>query len=95
MWCLLYMLVTLCVGDISVIGVQPEFVLGSDIGKNKLNFGYGVNFKYNGEIQDTLDRVWVVQRFNLPRGLTSYFTGMKFGLDCEFKNFRPLYADKS
>ena len=89
------MLVTLCVGDIGVIGVQPQFALGSDIGRNKLNFGHGVNFKYNGEIHNKLDRVWVVQRFNLPKGLTSYFRGMKFGLDCEYKNLRPLYTDKS
>ena len=89
------MLVTLCVGDKGVYGVQPEFALGSDIGRNKLNFGYGVNFKYNGEIHNNLDRVWVVQRFNLPKGLTSYFTGMKFGLNCEYRNLSPQYADKS
>ena len=95
MWCLLYMLVTLCVGDLGVIGVQPDFSLGNDIGRNKLNFGYGVNFKYNGEIHNNLDRVWVVQRFNLPKGLTSYFTGMKFGLNCEYSNLRPQYNDKA
>ena len=95
MWCLLYMLVILYVGDISVMSVQPEFALSSDVGRNKLNFGYGVNFKYNVELHNNLDRVWVVQRFNLPKGLTSYFTGMKLGLDCEYKNLRPLYTDKS
>ena len=89
------MLVTLCVGDLGVIGVQPDFALGNDIGRNKLNFGYGVNFKYNGEIHNNLDRVWVVQRFNLPKGLTSYFTGMKFGLNCEYSNLRPQYTDKA
>ena len=89
------MLVTLCVGDLGVIGVQPEFALGSDVGRNKLNFGYGVNFKYNGEIHNNLDRVWVVQRFNLPKGLTSYFKGMKFGLNCEYSNLKPLNDDKS
>ena len=89
------MLATLCVGDLGVIGVQPDFALGSDIGRNKLNFGYGVNFKYNGEIHTNLDRVWVVQRFNLPKGLTSYFTGMKFGPNCEYSNLRPLYTDKA
>ena len=89
------MLVTLCVGDLGVIGVQPDFALGNDIGRNKLNFGYGVNFKYNGEIHNNLDRVWVVQRFNLPKGLTSYFTGMKFGLNCEYSNLRPQYIDKA
>ena len=89
------MFVTLCVGDLGVIGVQPDFALGNDIGRNKLNFGYGVNFKYNGEIHNNLDRVWVVQGFNLPKGLTSYFTGMKFGLNCEYSNLRPQYTDKA
>ena len=36
------MLVTLCVGDLGVLGVQPDFALGNDRGRNKLNFGYGV-----------------------------------------------------
>ena len=89
------MLVILCVGDIGVMGVQPDLALGSEIGRNKLNFVYGVNFKYNGEIHNDLNRVWVVQRFNLPKELTSYFTGMKFGLDCEYSNLRSLYAEKS
>ena len=89
------MLVTLCVGDLGVIGVQPDFALGNDVGRNKLNFGYGVNFKYNGEIHNNLDRVWVVQRFNLPKGLTSYFTGMKFSINCEYSNLRPEYTDKA
>ena len=75
--------------------MQPNFALGNDIGRNKLNFGYGVNFKYNGEIHNNLDRVWVVQRFNLPKGLTSYFTGMKFGLNCKYSNLRPQYTDKA
>ena len=95
MLCLLYMIVTLCVGVRGVYGVQPVFALSNDVGRNKLNFGYGVNFKYNGEIHNNLDRVWVVQRFNLPKGLTSYFTGIKFGLDCEYNNLKPQYADKS
>ena len=95
MWCLFYMLVTLCVGDKGVYSVQPEFALSGNIGKNKLNFGYGVNFKYNGEIHNNLDRVWVVQRFNLPKGLTSYFTGMKFGLNCEYKNLSPQSTGKT
>ena len=87
------MLVTLCVGDLGVIGVQPDFALGNEIGRNMEK--YGVNFKYNGEIHNNLDRVWVVQRFNLPKGLTSYFTGMKFGLNCEYSNLRPQYTDKA
>ena len=73
MWCLLYMLVTLCVGDLSVIGVQPDFALGNDIGRNKLNFGYGVNFKYNGEIHNNLDRVLGSTEVQSPQGTDIIF----------------------
>ena len=73
MLCLLYIyMITLCVGELGVKivnGFQPEVDYLERVGKNKLNFGYGVNFKFNGEIHNNLDRVWVVQRFNLPQEL--------------------------
>ena len=34
--------------------------------QNKLKFGYGVNFKYNGKLYHNLDRVWAVHRLSLP-----------------------------
>ena len=55
-----------------------------------MNFGYGVNFKYNGEIHNNLDRVWVVQRFNLPKELHNYVEGMTFGLDCSLQDIKSL-----
>ena len=85
MLCLLYIIVTLCVGELGVKivnGFQPEVDYLERVGTNKLNFGYGVNFKYNGEIHNNLDRVWVVQRFNLPKELDNYIDRNKIGLDC-------------
>ena len=90
MLCLLY-IIALCVGELGVKivnGFQPEVDYLEKVGKNKLNFGYGVNFKFNGEIHNNLDRVWVVQRFNLPKELTNYVKGKKIGLDCSYKNIR-------
>ena len=34
--------------------------------ENKLRFPYGINFKFNGHIYHNLERVWVVQRINVP-----------------------------
>ena len=34
--------------------------------KNHLHFGYGINFKFNGQLHHNLDRVWVVHRVTLP-----------------------------
>ena len=59
MLCLLYLMITLCVGDLGVKivnGFQPEVDYLERVGKNKLNFGYGVNFKYNGEIHNNLEQ---------------------------------------
>ena len=43
------MLVTLCVGDLGVIGVQPDFALGNDIGRNKLNLGMELTLNIMGK----------------------------------------------
>ena len=86
-------MLTLCVGELGVKivhGFQPEVDYLERVGKNKLNFGYGVNFKYNGEIHNNLDRVWVVQRFNLPKELHNYVEGMNFGLDCSLQDIKSL-----
>ena len=44
--------------------------LNSDVFKNQLHFGYGVNFKFNGQLYHNLDRVWVVHRVSLPKAET-------------------------
>ena len=38
----------------------------SDLYKNQLHFGYGVNYKYNGKLYHNLDRVWIVHRVVIP-----------------------------
>ena len=38
-----------------------------NVQKNILRFGYGVNFKFNGQLHHGLDRVWVVHRISLPQ----------------------------
>ena len=81
---LVIILWVLCVGVVNIVtGQEPEV---EKLGHNKLNFGYGINFKYNGEVHNNLDRVWVVKRFNLPKELHLSFRGLKYGLDCEYEN---------
>ena len=80
----------LCVGDfVHCEGdTEPEYIgYDAGLGKNKLNFGYGVNFKNNGKVQNNLDRVWIVQRFNLPQELNFNFKGINFGLNCTYERY--------
>ena len=39
----------------------------SDLFRNQLHFGYGINYKYNGQLYHNLDRVWVVHRVVIPK----------------------------
>ena len=80
---------TLCVGEV----VHCKEILQADhvrydagFNNNMLNFGYGVNFKFNGKIHNNLDRVWIVKRFNLPQELNHHFKGINFGLNCTYDN---------
>ena len=75
----------LCVGELvtNVNSFEANHIgYDAELGQNKLNFGYGINFKFNGEVRNNL--VWIVQRFNLPQELDSHFKGLKFGLNCNY-----------
>ena len=79
----------LCVGEIVHCenNFEPDYIgYNAELGKNKLNFGYGVNFKFNGKVHNNLDRVWVVKRFNLPQELNLQFKGLNFVLNCTYDN---------
>ena len=53
--------------------------------RTNLSLVMAYNFKFNGEVHNNLDRVWVVQRFNLPRELDKHFDkGLQFGLNCNY-----------
>ena len=78
----------LCVGElVTIVNALEVNHIGYDaeLSQNQLKFGYGINFKFNGEVHNNLDRVWVVQRFNLPRELDKHFVkGLQFGLNCNY-----------
>ena len=38
-----------------------------ELKKNILNFGYGVNFKYEGMLSHSFDRFYIVTKFELPK----------------------------
>ena len=50
-----------CVYKSSSIDIMPE------LKRNILNFGYSVNFKYEGMLLNSFDRFYVVTKFELPK----------------------------
>ena len=65
----------------SVIGelqIAPELFL------NRLNISYGINYKYNGQLNHNIDRVWVVTKFKIPKYEDIRFPNISFDPDCKF-----------
>ena len=58
--------------------------VASELYMNKLNFSYGINFKYNGLINHNIDRVWVVTRIHIPQRTEFKFHDIEFDTKCAF-----------
>ena len=57
---------------------MPELI------RNILNFGYGVNFKYEGIFSHSFDRIYVVAKFELPREEDLKLTTVEFDSKCTY-----------
>ena len=69
-----------CVYDRSAIDIMPK------LKRNILNFGYGINFKYEGMLFLSFDRFYVVTKFKLPRVEDQKFTTIDFDSNCSYLN---------
>ena len=57
-----YLLILIgCIYVCAVLNIKPE------LKQNILNFGYGINFKYEGMLSHSFDRFYVVTKFELPK----------------------------
>ena len=69
------------------------YLLGSVIGEpqiapqlflNRLNISYGINYKYNGQLNHNIDRVWVVTKMKIPNFEDIKFPNISFNPECKF-----------
>ena len=77
-----------CVHKDLAIDMMPE------LKKNVLNFGYGVNFKYEGMLSHTFDRFYVVTKFEILKLEDLRFTTFSFDLICKHLNTCNHYYAK-
>ena len=70
-----------------------QFFLGSVIGKpqiapelflNRLNISCGINYKYDGQLNHNIDRVWVVTKIKIPKYEEIKFPNISFDPECKF-----------
>ena len=57
--------------------IKPE------LKRNILNFGYGINFKYEGMLAPSFNRLYIVTTFILPTIDDLNFSTIKFDEKCE------------
>ena len=55
-----------------------------ELKRNILNFGYGVNFKYEGMLSHSIDRFYVVTKFELPKVEDLKLTTVQFDSKCSY-----------
>ena len=67
------------------VGTKPE------LKSNVLNFGYGVNFKYEGMLYHSFDRFYVVTKFEIPEIEDLKLATFTFDLTCEHLNNPKSY----
>ena len=66
--------------EVLAVDVMPE------LKKNVLNFGYGANFKYEGMLNHSFDRFYVVAKYEIPKIENLEFTTFSFDLMCNHLN---------
>ena len=60
------------------IEIKPE------LQRNILNFGHGINYKYEGMLTDSFDRFYVVTKFMLPMVGDLKFSKLDFDYMCAY-----------
>ena len=70
----------LFVYDGFAVDIMPE------LKRNILNFGYGVNFKYEVMLSNSFDRFYIVTRFELPKTKDLRLATFKFDFKCCYVN---------
>ena len=70
----------LFVYDSSAVDIMPK------LKRNILNFGYGVNFKYEGMLSHSFDRFYIVTKFELPKTKDLRLATFKFDFECSYAN---------
>ena len=55
-----------------------------ELKRNVLKFGYGINYKYEGTLSHSLDRFYVVTKFELPKVEDLKFIIISYDTDCKY-----------
>ena len=66
-----------------------------ELKKNILNFGYGINYKYDGMLANSFDRFYVVTKFILPSIRDLKFSTLNYDNTCAYLDSNNVHYSKS
>ena len=67
-----------------MVGNSIKF--NQELQKNILKFGYGINYKYEGMLDHSFDRFYIVAKFILPSMEDLRFSNLNFDHSCTYMN---------
>ena len=67
------------------IKIKPE------LERNILNYGYGINHKYEGMLTHSFDRFYVVTKFILPSIGDLDFSKLNYDKTCTYLDYRNIH----
>ena len=73
-----------CICRYTSIKIKPE------LKKNILNFGYGINYKYEGMLVNSFDRFYVVTKFMLSSIGDLDFSKLNYDNTCTYLDDRNI-----
>ena len=62
-----------------------------ELKKNILNFGYGINYKYEGMLAHSFDRFYVVTKFILPSIRDLNFSNLYYDNTCTYLDNKNIH----
>ena len=65
-----------------------------ELKRNILNFGYGVNFKYQGMLAHSFDRFCMVAKFEIPKVDDLKLSTVAFDSKCSYLNGTNIYLNR-
>ena len=70
---------------------SPSTKIKLELKKNILNFGYGINYKYEGMIGDSFNRFYVVTHFILPSIRDLNFSKLNYDNMCTYLDNKNIH----
>ena len=82
--------ILLCLAGI-IFQLNKSVKIRWELQRNILNFGYGINYKYEGMLAHSLDRIYVVTKFMFPMIGDIKFSKLNYDNTCAYmkKEYTP------